>query len=385
MRILVTGAAGFIGAAVVKRICETKDCDYYVVGLDNINSYYDISLKFSRLELLGIGRGHLRNGCSGRNVSDGVDDFSEKIDGFCAEKDNFPWLKRLKSDKYENLEFVRMNLHDAAAVDALFAEDRFDIVINLAAQAGVRYSITNPQAYIESNINGFFNILEGCRNYGVKHLVYASSSSVYGLNAKVPFSEHDCCQHPVSLYAATKMSNELMAHAYSSLYNIPTTGLRFFTVYGPWGRPDMSPFIFIDSIINSRPIQVFNNGDMQRDFTYIDDVVEGIVRILKIAPQPNDSWDAVLAAPATSRAPFRVYNIGNSSPINLIDYIGCIEQVVGKSAKKEMRPMQSGDVYQTYADSTSLSEVTGFRPSTSLKEGIKMTVDWFREYYHYDL
>ena len=264
----------------------------------------------------------------------------------------------------------------------LFANGRFDIVVNLAAQAGVRYSITNPQAYIASNVDGFINILEGCRHNGIKHLVYASSSSVYGLNGKVPFSEHDGIAHPVSLYAATKKSNELMAHAYSKLYNIPTTGLRFFTVYGPWGRPDMSPFLFIDAILHDRPIKVFNNGDMLRDFTYIDDIVEGVVRIVDVIPEGNAVWDETHPDPATSPAPYRIYNIGNQQPTKLMDYIKCIEKATGREAAKVFLPMQPGDVYQTYADSSALGEATGFKPCTRLQDGIDRTVAWFKQFYN---
>ena len=263
----------------------------------------------------------------------------------------------------------------------LFANGDFDAVVNLGAQAGVRYSITNPQAYIESNIDGFINVLEGCRNNGVKHLVYASSSSVYGLNSKVPFSEHDGIAHPVSLYAATKKSNELMAHSYSKLYDLPTTGLRFFTVYGPWGRPDMSPFLFMDAILHDRPLKVFNNGDMLRDFTYIDDIVEGIVRITSVIPEGDPDWDDKKADPATSTAPYRIYNIGNSHPTRLMDYIHCIENAIGREAKKDFLPMQPGDVYQTYADSSALAKATGFKPDTPLQQGIDRTVEWFKHYY----
>lgn len=275
-----------------------------------------------------------------------------------------------------------MNLEDTNAMSMLFANGNFDAVINLGAQAGVRYSITNPHAYIESNVDGFINILEGCRNNGVKHLVYASSSSVYGLNGKVPFSEHDGIAHPVSLYAATKKSNELMAHAYSKLYNLPTTGLRFFTVYGPWGRPDMSPFLFIDAILHDRPIKVFNNGNMLRDFTYIDDIVEGIVRIVDVIPAVNPAWDETHPDPATSPAPYRVYNIGNQQPTRLMDYISCIETSIGREARKDFLPMQPGDVYQTYADSSALAEATGFTPCTPLHKGIDRTVEWFRQFYN---
>ena len=354
MKILVTGAAGFIGAAIVQRLFTTGS-NVAVVGLDNINDYYDPKLKFGRLAECGI--------------------------EVTQSRDNFPWYKFINSTKWENYRFIRMNLEDTNAMSMLFANEGFDIVINLAAQAGVRYSIKNPHAYIESNIDGFINILEGCRYNGVKHLVYASSSSVYGLNGKVPFSEHDGIAHPVSLYAATKKSNELMAHAYSKLYNLPTTGLRFFTVYGPWGRPDMSPFLFMDAILHDRPIKVFNNGDMLRDFTYIDDIVEGVVRIANVIPTGNTDWNEENPDPATSPAPYRVYNIGNSQPTKLMDYINCIEKAIGREAKKDYLPMQPGDVYQTYADSSALAEATGFSPNTPLEEGINKTVDWFRNYF----
>lgn len=354
MKVLVTGAAGFIGANVIKRLFEKPhDGELQVVGLDNINNYYSTDLKIGRLETCGI------------HVSGEIQ-----------------WYKFHKSEKWDGYRFVRMNLEDTKAMQFLFANEEFDIVINLAAQAGVRYSIENPHAYIESNIDGFINILEGCRHNQVKHLVYASSSSVYGLNGNVPFSEHDSIAHPVSLYAATKKSNELMAHAYSKLYSIPTTGLRFFTVYGPWGRPDMSPFLFMDAILNNRPIKVFNNGDMMRDFTYIDDIVEGIVRICDVIPQGDADWNDKKADPASSPAPYRIYNIGNSQPTKLMDYIQCIEKSIGREAEKIFMPMQPGDVYQTYADSSALAEATGFKPDTSLQEGIDRTVDWFKNYYN---
>lgn len=351
--ILVTGAAGFIGSFVSARLIEKG---HNVVGLDNINNYYDPALKLGRLSQLGI------------NITDNAD--------------NFPWYKFIKSEKYQDkFRFIRLNLEDTNAMAMLFANGEFDIVINLGAQAGVRYSIQNPHAYIESNVDGFINILEGCRHNNVKHLVYASSSSVYGLNGKTPFSEHDSIAHPVSLYAATKKSNELMAHAYSKLYNIPTTGLRFFTVYGPWGRPDMSPFLFMDAILHDRSIKVFNNGDMLRDFTYIDDIVEGVVRICDVIPSGNKDWDEENPDPATSPAPYRVYNIGNSHPTKLMDYIACIENAIGREAKKEFLPMQPGDVYQTYADSSALAEATGFKPNTPLQVGINKTVEWFKDYF----
>ncbi len=349
MKILVTGAAGFIGSALCHRFLERGDD---VVGLDNINDYYDPELKYSRLQTLGIAEGDVQ------------------------------WYKFAKSSAFPSFSFIRMNLDDTHAMQMLFANGSFDIVVNLGAQAGVRYSITNPLAYVESNVDGFINVLEGCRHNKVKHLVYASSSSVYGLNGKVPFSEHDGIAHPVSLYAATKKSNELMAHAYSKLYDLPTTGLRFFTVYGPWGRPDMSPFLFMDAILHDRPIKVFNNGDMLRDFTYIDDIVEGVVRISGVIPQGNPNWDEKNPDPATSPAPYRVYNIGNQRPTRLMDYIACIEKSIGREAKKDFLPMQPGDVYQTYADSSALGEATGFRPATPLQQGIDRTVAWFKQYYN---
>jgi len=274
-----------------------------------------------------------------------------------------------------------MNLEDRQAMQMLFANERFDKVVNLAAQAGVRYSIENPYAYVESNIDGFLNVLEGCRHYRVKHLIYASSSSVYGLNGKVPFSENDSVAHPVSLYAATKKSNELMAHTYSHLYAIPTTGLRFFTVYGPWGRPDMSPFLFASAILNNRPIKVFNNGDMLRDFTYIDDIVEGVLRVIDHVPEPNLNWNDQNPEPSSSKAPYKIYNIGNSHPVKLMDFIEAIEKAIGHPADKIYFPMQPGDVYQTNADTTALERELGFKPNKSIIEGVRNTIDWYRSFY----
>lgn len=348
MKILVTGTAGFIGSYVVQRLLERGD---EVVGLDNINDYYDVNLKQGRLEKVGI------------------------------KEDQIAWYKFVQSDKYPNYRFIRMNLEDKQAMQMLFANEKFDRVCHLAAQAGVRYSIENPYAYIQSNIDGFLNILEACRWNNVKHLVYASSSSVYGLNGKVPFSEKDGIAHPVSLYAATKKSNELMAHSYSQLYNLPTTGLRFFTVYGPWGRPDMSPFLFADAILNDRPINVFNNGDMLRDFTYIDDIIEGVIRCIDKVALPFMEWDAENPDPSCSLAPYRIYNIGNSFPIKLMDFIQAIELACGKEAVKNYLPMQPGDVYQTNADTTALESDMGYKPAKNLFEGIKETVEWFKEYY----
>ena len=348
MKILVTGAAGFIGFHTVRRLLERGD---EVIGLDNINDYYDVNLKYGRLAETGIDR--------------------EAVD----------WYKFVQSEKYVRYRFIRANLEDKQVIQMLFANEHFDKVINLAAQAGVRYSIQNPYAYVSSNVDGFLNILEGCRNYGVRHLVYASSSSVYGLNGKVPFSEHDSIAHPVSLYAATKKSDELMAHTYSHLYGIPATGLRFFTVYGPWGRPDMSPFLFADAILNGRPIKVFNHGDMWRDFTYIDDIVEGVLRVLDHVATPVTEWDAQHPDPATSTASYRIYNIGNSQPIRLMDFIAAIEQACGHEAVKEFLPMQPGDVYQTYADTTLLQTEMGYKPCMDIVEGVRRTVEWYKDFF----
>lgn len=349
MKVLITGAAGFIGHALCSKLIALG---HSIVGIDNINGYYSQRLKFDRLKLLGI------------------------------YEENIEWNKKILSREYPSFNFFRMNLQDREAIKQLFQKEGFDIVINLAAQAGVRYSIENPLTYIESNIDGFINILEGCRHAKIKHLIFASSSSVYGLNGKIPYSEHDATNHPVSLYAATKKSNELMAHAYSHLYGLPTTGLRFFTVYGPWGRPDMSPFLFIDAILHGQPIKLFNYGDMYRDFTYIDDIIEGIVRIIPNAPQINNDWNDKLADPATSSAPYQILNIGGQHKIKLIDYVKCIESIIGKEATKEFLPMQPGDVYQTYADSSALEKIIDFVPQVTLEKGLRNTVDWFKNYYN---
>ena len=348
MKILVTGVAGFIGFYVCKRLLDRGDI---VVGLDNINTYYDVGLKYGRLSTLGIQQ--------------------ELVD----------WYKFVESNFFENFRFIRMNLEDKQVMQMLFANEHFDKVVNLAAQAGVRYSLENPYAYVESNIDGFLNVLEGCRHYQVKHLVYASSSSVYGLNGKVPFSEKDSIAHPVSLYAATKKSNELMAHTYSHLYGIPSTGLRFFTVYGPWGRPDMSPFLFTDAMLHGRAIKVFNHGDILRDFTYIDDIVEGVLRVIDHIPVPNPHWRAQAPDPSSSTAPYKIYNIGNSHPVKLMDFIQAIEEVIGHPAEKVYLPMQPGDVYQTDADTTALQQELGFKPNKSIKDGVRETVEWYRSFY----
>ena len=348
MKILVTGAAGFIGFYVCKGLLNRGDI---VVGLDNINTYYDVSLKYGRLSALGIQQ--------------------EYVD----------WYKFVQSNVYEQFRFIRMNLEDKQAMRMLFANEHFDKVVNLAAQAGVRYSIENPYAYVESNIDGFLNVLEGCRHYQVKHLVYASSSSVYGLNGKVPFSEKDSIAHPISLYAATKKSNELMAHTYSHLYGVPSTGLRFFTVYGPWGRPDMSPFLFADAMLHGRPIKVFNNGDMLRDFTYIDDIVEGVLRVIDHIPAPTPDWSAQAPDPSSSAAPYKIYNIGNSHPVKLMDFIHAIEEAIARPAEKIYLPMQPGDVPVTYADTSALERDFGYKPSTSLRTGLRNFAEWYAEFY----
>ncbi|MBP2656387.1 MAG: UDP-glucose 4-epimerase [Firmicutes bacterium] len=330
---LVTGAAGFIGLHLAKRLLE-QGCK--VIGLDNLNDYYDVNLKKSRLEIL---------------------------------------------NKYDLFHFVHADLQDNQAVTSLFNTRAIDIVVNLAAQAGVRYSIANPHAYIQSNIVGFMNILEACRHHQIEHLVYASSSSVYGMNINMPFSVHHNVDHPISLYAASKKSNELMAHTYSHLFGLPTTGLRFFTVYGPWGRPDMAPFLFTNAIINGKPIQVFNNGNMKRDFTYIDDIVEGIVRLLNNPPRANADWDKQKADPGSSSAPYKIYNIGNSKPIDLMEFIETIEAKIGKKAHKDFLPLQDGDVPVTYADVKDLIEDVGFKPAITIKDGIDHFIDWYMSYY----
>ena len=333
MKVLVTGAAGFIGLHVAQVLLGRGDT---VVGLDNLNNYYDPQLKHDRLARLS---GHA------------------------------------------NFRFVQLDVADRAGMAALFAAERFDRVVHLAAQAGVRYSLIDPHAYIDSNVNGFTNVLEGCRHHGVAHLVYASSSSVYGGNKRMPFAEHHSVDHPVSLYAATKKANELMAHTYSHLFGVPTTGLRFFTVYGPWGRPDMALFMFTKAIIAGEPIQVFNHGKMVRDFTYIDDITEGVVRTLDRVPQGGEVLDDAAPDPGRSHAPYRVFNIGNHQPVPLMDFIAAIERHVGREAVKEFKDMQPGDVPATYADVSALQAWTGFQPATSIDEGVGRFVAWYRQYY----
>ena len=346
MKILITGTAGFIGFHLAKRLISRGD---EVVGLDNINDYYDVNLKYGRLAETGIKR--------------------EEIE----------YNKLITSHKYPNYKFIKLNLEDKENINKLFKKEKFDKVCHLAAQAGVRYSLENPDAYIQSNIVGHMNILEAVRHNDVKALSYASSSSVYGLNKKQPFSTDDNVDHPISLYAATKKADELMSHTYSYLYNIPTTGLRFFTVYGPWGRPDMALFKFVKNILEDKPIEVYNYGKMQRDFTYIDDIVEGIVRVIDNPPKGNNpNWDG---RPSESIAPYKVYNIGNGSPVKLMDFIEAIEETLGKKAKKNLLPMQPGDVSSTYADTTDLEKDLGYKPYTNVKEGIKKFVEWYREFY----
>lgn len=333
MNILVTGAAGFIGFHLCKKLLS---CGYNVIGIDNINDYYSVQLKKDRLSIL---------------------------------------LKE------KNFKFVYQNLSEKKSLEVIFSQECITHVINLAAQAGVRYSLKNPESYISSNIVGFYNILECCRNYPVNHLLFASSSSVYGLNTAQPYSPHNNANHPVSLYAATKCSNELMAHAYSHLFNIPSTGLRFFTVYGPWGRPDMALHLFTNSIVNNKPINIFNSGNMNRDFTYIDDIVEVIFRLINLPPNSQKNWDTSIADPATSSAPWRIVNVGNDKPIKLSEFIKILEDTIGKKAIKNYLPMQQGDVISTWADISDLEKLILFKPKTSLQDGMKIFWNWYKNYY----
>ncbi|WP_010255484.1 NAD-dependent epimerase [Treponema primitia] len=351
MKILITGMAGFIGFHLAMRLVK-KDIE--IVGLDIINDYYDIRVKYGRLAQLGL------------NVPQ---DAAEHGKGF----------QKITSSIHPNLSFVRIDLTDSEGIKALFKKELFDTVVNLAAQAGVRYSLTNPDVYIASNIQGFLNILEAARAFPVKHLVYASSSSVYGINTIQPFSETGAADHPASLYAVSKRCNELMAHSYSHLYGIPTTGLRFFTVYGPWGRPDMALFLFTKAILEGKPIDVFNYGNMQRDFTYVDDIVEGITRIMSCIPRGCPDWDGIRSGQGP--APARVYNIGNGAPVRLLDFIHALEEELGMEAKKNMLPIQPGDVPATWADCNALEQDTGYRPQTSIREGIKHFVTWYKSFY----
>lgn len=349
MKILVTGAAGFIGYHLSERLAKLG---HEVVGIDNIVAYYDVTLKYGRLGALGIPTGQV----------------TEKV--------------YLTSKLYPNFRFMKLDLADREGMERLFREEKIEVVCNLAAQAGVRYSLENPHVYVSSNITGFLNILEGCRHHEVKHLVYATSSSVYGMSEQVPFSTQDPTNHPVSIYAATKKSNEMLAHSYSHLFGLPTTGLRFFTVYGPWGRPDMAYFLFVDKILKREPIMVFNHGKMKRDFTYVDDIVEGVIRTIYQPPTPNPNWSGKTPDPSsTAKAPFKLYNIGNNAPVSLLRFIEVIEEELGIPAEKIMMPMQPGDVTTTWADVNELIENMGYKPSTSLEQGIGEFVKWYKDYY----
>ena len=348
MKILVTGTAGFIGYHLARKLLDRGD---EVVGLDNINDYYDVNLKYARLKELGI------------------------------EKEDIEDRQKCVSKKYDRHSFYKIDLADKEAMNKLFETEEFDAVMHLAAQAGVRYSIENPHAYVQSNIMGFLNILEGCRRMGVKNLAYASSSSVYGLNQSQPFKTTDKTEHPVSLYAATKKSNEMMAHTYAHLYGIRTTGLRFFTVYGPWGRPDMAPMLFTEAILNDKPVNVFNNGRMSRDFTYIDDIVDGLIKVINKPAKPNEKWNPDDPDISSSSAPYKLYNIGNNAPVLLMEFIQILEEALGKKAEKNFMPMQDGDVVSTYADVTGLMEEFEYKPDTNLKDGISKFVKWYKDFY----
>lgn len=348
MKYLVTGTAGFIGFHVAKTLLERGD---EVVGLDIINDYYDINLKYARLAHMGIQREFIKKG------------------------------EIVQSESIPRYRFIQLDLSIKDPLLAFFAQEKFDVVIHLAAQAGVRYSLTNPEVYIESNIVAFLNILECCRFHPVKHLVYASSSSVYGSNEKMPFSTSDSVDHPISLYAASKKSNELMAHTYSHLFNIPTTGLRFFTVYGPWGRPDMALFLFTEAILKGEPIQVFNYGNMKRDFTYIDDIVKGVIKVADRPASPNAEFDGQNPDPGSSTSPYKVYNIGNSSPVLLMDYIHAVEKGLGKEATMNLLPLQPGDVPASHAEVSDLVRDTGYKPDTPIEQGVKSFTDWYLDYY----
>ncbi|MEB2782872.1 NAD-dependent epimerase [Algoriphagus sp. C2-6-M1] len=349
MKYLVTGTAGFIGFHVAKKLLERGD---EVVGLDIVNDYYDINLKYARLAYMGIQRDQVKNGLL------------------------------VQSDSVSGYRFIQLDLSIKEPLLALFSQEKFDVVIHLAAQAGVRYSLTNPEVYIESNIVAFLNILESCRFHPVKHLVYASSSSVYGSNEKMPFSTSDSVDHPISLYAASKKSNELMAHTYSHLFEIPTTGLRFFTVYGPWGRPDMALFLFTEAILKGEPIQVFNHGNMKRDFTYIDDIVMGVIKVADRPASPNAEFDTQNPDPGSSKAPYKIYNIGNSAPVLLMDYIHAVEKGLGKEAQMNLLPLQPGDVPASHAEVSDLVRDTGYKPATPIDHGVKSFTDWYLDYYN---
>ncbi len=348
MKILVTGAAGFIGFHLANTLINLG---HTVVGMDAINDYYDVNLKYNRLQAAGI------------------------------IKANITYNTLTNSTTQPNYAFVQLKLEDSINLQQLFTQQQFDVVVNLAAQAGVRYSITNPTAYIDSNIVGYANILECCRHNNIKHLVYASSSSVYGLNESIPFETSDSVDHPISLYAATKKSNELMAHVYSHLYGLPTTGLRFFTVYGPWGRPDMAMYLFTKAIVDGNPIQVFNNGEMERDFTYIDDIVDGICKVINNTATSNKDWNGKKPDPSSSKAPYKIYNIGNSQPVKLTAFIDAIENKLGKKAQRNLMPMQPGDVHKTFANVQDLKNNVGYQPKTSITQGVNNFIDWYISYY----
>ena len=356
MKILVTGTAGFIGSHLAIKLLSRGD---EVVGLDNINDYYDQNVKYGRLQRTGIIE----------NIEDGK---------------SIKYNELLVSSTHSNYKFIKLNLEDKNAMMKLFEEEKFDAVCNLAAQAGVRYSLTNPDAYMDSNIIGFMNILEACRHNNVRNLSYASSSSVYGLNEELPFSTNHNVDHPISLYAASKKSNELMAHTYSHLFDISTTGLRFFTVYGPWGRPDMALFLFTKAALEGKTIDVFNNGEMLRDFTYIDDIVEGITRVIDNPAQKDKNWNGKTGEVSTSSAPYKVYNIGNNNPVKLMDFITAIENKLGKTIDKNMMPIQAGDVPATFANVQDLIDDLDYKPETSIQEGINNFVDWYLEFFEYD-
>lgn len=346
---LITGTAGFIGFHLVLKLIQ--ETELFIVGIDSINDYYDVELKLSRLEITGIS------------------------------KNKLVYNEPVQSNYYPNYIFYKLQLEDKENLTALFNKYEFDYVIHLGAQAGVSYSITNPEAYINSNIIGFFNLIENCRHKNIKHLIYASTSSVYGINSALPLSEKKSANHPLTLYSATKKSNEMIAHSYSYLFNLPTTGLRFFTVYGTWGRPDMALFIFTKSILNNQPITVYNNGNMKRDFTYVDDITNSISKLIELPPTKNENWDSSDPDPSTSSAPYRILNIGNSKPINILNYIEILEQKIGKEAIKDFKPMRLGDIQQTQADFESLEKLINYKPHIPVEVGVGKFVDWYREYY----
>jgi UDP-glucuronate 4-epimerase len=349
MTIFITGTAGFIGFHLAQKMLDRGDT---VIGFDSVNDYYDVRLKYARLAEMGI------------------------------DPEKMAYGKATQSTKYDGYSFIQGNLEDLPLLEKIFAAGKFDKVCNLAAQAGVRYSLENPHAYVNSNIVGFVNILECCRHNKIQHLAYASSSSVYGMNESMPFSTSDNVDHPISLYAASKKSNELMAHTYSKLFNLPTTGLRFFTVYGPWGRPDMALFIFTKAILEGKPIDVFNEGQMKRDFTYVDDIVEGVIRVIDHAPEGNKNWNGMEPDPGSSFAPYKIYNIGNSSPVPLMDFIKAIEKALGKEARKNLMPMQKGDVPATWANVDDLINDLDYRPATPVEKGVAQFIEWYRVFYN---